>query len=73
MEVNVHRKKPVETGCLVTHRLEGGTFLVTAFRYRSHGRGMDAEFEVLDPGTGKFRWVVDFSLERLPDSPAMNT
>jgi len=67
------RTKPIETGCLVTHRLEGGTFLVTAFRYRSHGRGMDAEFEFFDPATGKFRWAPDFSLQRLPDNPAVNT
>jgi len=59
----------IESGCLVTHRLEGGTYLVTAFRYRSTGRGMDAEFEVLDPTTGKLRWVTDFNLKRLPDSP----
>ena len=67
------RTKPIETGCLVTHRLEGGTFLVTAFRYRSHGRGMDAEFEFFDPATGKFRWAPDFSLKRLPDVTADNT
>jgi len=64
------RTKPIESGCLVTIRLEGGTFLVTAFRYRPHGRGMDAEFEILDPTTGRFRWVPDFSLQRLPDPPA---
>jgi hypothetical protein len=63
----------IESGCLVTHRLEGGTFLVTAFRYRSMGRGMDAGWEVLDPSTGKFQWMPDFNLKRLPDPPAMNT
>lgn len=66
-------KKPIESGCLVTIRLEGGTFLVTAFRYRSHGRGMDAEFQILDPNTGRFRWVPDFSLKRLPDPTTVNT
>jgi hypothetical protein len=59
----------IETGCLVTDRLKGGTFLVTAFRYRSHGRGMDAEFQVLDPTNGNLHWVVDFNLKSLPDSP----
>jgi hypothetical protein len=63
----------IESGCLVTDRLKGGTFLVTAFRYRSHGRGMDAEFEVLDPTTGRFQWTPDFNLKRLPDPPAVNT
>jgi hypothetical protein len=63
----------IESGCLVTDRLKGGTFLVTAFRYRSHGCGMDAEFEVLDPTTGRFQWTPDFNLKRLPDPPAVNT
>ncbi len=67
------KNERIESGCLVTHRLEGGTFLVTAFRYRSMGRGMDAEWEVLDPTNGKLRWVTDFSLKRLPDPPAVNT
>ena len=34
----------------------------------------DAEFEVLDPTNGSLRWVVDFSLKRLPDpSPEVTT
>lgn len=69
----MNSQKPVETGCLATHRMKGGTFLVTAFRYARHGGGMDGQFEILDPSTGRFQWVVDFELKRLPDPAPDNT